>query len=373
MTSPTFDTTRYARHLSLPGMGREGQALLKDSSVLIVGLGGLGCPSALYLAAAGIGRLGLAEFDRIETSNLQRQVLYTEGDVGKRKIDCAASALQARNRDLTLDLIPEGLTPENAVDVIRGYDLVLDGTDNFATRYLINDAAFFAKVPVISASLFQFECQVAVFAPSAGGPCYRCLFPDMPAPGEVPNCAEAGVFGALCGMVGSMQAMEAIKWITGTGEPLLSHLLTVDTLQQRHHRLRVDPDPACALCGSRPSITGIRPEIYRFACDPVDGNAPEIQPKEVTALTNALFVDVREPWEWELVRIPGALHLPLGEVSRRKDELPRDRPLVVYCHGGIRSLRAVEHLRAAGFSRAVSLQGGIDRWSVERDPTLPRY
>lgn len=336
-------------------------------------MGGLGCPSSLYLTAAGVGTLGLADPDRVELSNLQRQVLYTEDDEGKPKVECAARTLQARNSRLRIVPHAEGITVDNAVDVIGGYDLVLDGTDNFASRLLINDAACLAGVPLIAASLFQFEAQIAIFHPRGGGPCYRCVFPEMPAGGEMPNCAEAGIFGALPGMVGSLQAMEAIKWITGCGEPLEGTMLAIDVLSHRSRRMRIDRDPACALCGDDRRILRPEPHLYAVSCEAPADRSEEIEPDAAAALERARFVDVREDFEWDICHLPGALHVPLGELENRADQLPTDVPLVIYCHHGGRSLRAVRQLRELGRDNAFSLAGGIDRWAVERDPSLARY
>lgn len=363
---------RYSRHFALPGMGPEGQEHLSRARVLLVGLGGLGCPASLYLAAAGVGTLGLADFDRVDTSNLQRQVLYTDADVGAPKLERAAAALRARNPELVIEPHPEGLTPANAAELLSRYDLVLDGCDNFATRLLVNDAAFLAGVPWVCASLFQFEAQLSVFHPSAGGPCYRCAFPELPQPGEAPNCAEAGVFGALCGVAGSLQALEALKWITGLGEPLLGHLLVVDSLGARMRRLRLERDPACPLCGDSPRITTLDPANYRLHCD-APALPGELTPAEAAALRGALFLDVREPFEWDICRIGGSTLLPLGLLPARADSLPRDRTLVVLCHHGVRSARAAAFLRAAGFPRVYNLAGGIDRWAREIDPSMNRY
>ncbi len=367
---------RYARHLSLPGVGADGQQRLCAARVLLVGLGGLGSPAALYLNAAGVGTLGLADFDTVDESNLQRQILYTELDVGKSKLDCAARVLQERNGDTLIILHREGIQPDNVLDIMAQYDLVLDGTDNFPTRYLLNDAAYLAGIPLISASMFQFEAQVAVFDSKHDSGCYRCLYPDMPAAGDVPNCAEAGIFGALPGMAGAMQAIEAIKWITGVGEPLQGRLLMLDTLTHRNRMMRVPANPQCALCGSSPSIVDMQADRYAApvcAVAAVEEQPESITPDAAAKLTDALFVDVREPFELELCRIPGAVHIPLRDIPKRYAELPVERPLVMYCHKGMRSAVAAQQLREKGYRQVYNLSGGIDRWAQEMEPDMARY
>jgi sulfur-carrier protein adenylyltransferase/sulfurtransferase len=364
---------RYARQRILPGIGASGQERIRSARVLVVGLGGLGCPSSLYLAAAGVGVLGLADDDVVDLSNLQRQVLYTEADVGRPKLERAVEALQARNREVRIEPHPQRIVPGTALDIVGCYDLVLDGTDNFATRYLLNDACCFAGVPLLSASLSRFAAQLSLFDTPAGGPCYRCIFPHMPGRGEIPNCAEAGVLGALPGMLGSMQALEAIKWITGVGRPPVGTLWQWDALTLEARSFRYARDPGCPLCGATPSITGLRPENYPDACVAPAASGESIAPGPAAALSDAWFLDVREAEEWALCRLPGAHWIPLGALDARRHELPRDRPLVVYCHHGIRSLHAVRALRQTGWPQAVNLDGGIERWALEVDPTVPRY
>ncbi len=376
MPKPTaFNPARYARHLSLPGIGIEGQNKLAAARVLIVGLGGLGCPSSLYLTAAGVGTLGLADFDRVDASNLQRQILYTEQDIGEAKISVAAKALQARNSQLQIHQHTDGITAENAVGILSDYDLVLDGTDNFSTRHLINDAAYFAGIPLISASLFQFDAQIAIFHPAAGGHCYRCAFPVMPEPGEVPNCADAGVFGALPGTAGALQAMEAVKWITGVGEPLIGNMLCLDVLTQRSRRVRLTKRSDCPLCGDAPTILSPDPALYQLACDASEapGQDEEISVAEAAQLANAHFLDVREDHELAICRIEGAAHIRLSELGDRLSEVPRDQPVVVFCHHGGRSLTAVRLLQNHDFTNARSMAGGIDQWAQQCDGSLPRY
>lgn len=299
--------------------------------------------------------------------------LCTENDVGTKKITAAAAALQARNSDLKIRLHPEGIRPENCIEIFRGYDLVLDGTDNFGTRHLVNDAAFFAGIPLISASLFQFDAQIAIFHPAAGGPCYRCAFPVLPEPGEMPNCAEAGVFGALCGTAGALQSMEAVKWIIGVGEPLIGSMLCIDLLSQRQRRVRLSRRADCPLCGQSPAITHPAPELYTFSCDSAAQPEEEISVSAARALKEATFIDVREAYELEICKIEGATHIPLGELPKRLSEVPRRQPVIVYCHHGGRSLRGTRLLRDNGLTNVRSMAGGIDQWAQHCEPTLPRY
>lgn len=373
--------SRYSRHVRLPQVGLEGQEKLARARVLIIGLGGLGSPASLYLAAAGVGALGLAEFDDVEPHNLQRQILHGDADTGRPKLDSGIASLRAINPDIELIPHPTGITADNAVDLIRQYDLVLDGSDNFPTRYLVNDAAYFAGRPLVYGSIFQFEGQASLFEPAAGGPCYRCLFPQMPEPGTVPNCEEAGVFGALCGMVGSCQAMEAIKRIVGIGESLRGRLLVMDALSQRHRTLKLKPDPACPLCGDAPSITSIRAENYVWSCATPEEAAQEATMEinvhqaqaQLQAEPRPALLDVREDYEVAVCKIDGARVIPLGELPMRWQELDAQQPLLVYCHHGMRSLRATEFLRAKGIEGAVSIQGGIDAWAREIEPGMARY
>ena len=372
---------RYARHLVLPQVGMAGQERLKAASVLVIGLGGLGSPAALYLAAAGIGRLGLIDFDRVDESNLQRQVLHGTASIGRQKVESARARLHDLNPHVELRLHDERLTTSNALALIGAYDVVVDGTDQFAARYLVNDACVIAGRPNVHGSVHRFEGQVSVFA-TAGGPCYRCLFPEPPAPGAVPSCAEGGVLGVLPGIIGSMQAAEAIKLIVGAGSPLIGRLLHFDALSMRMHEVSFVRDAACPSCGN--TARGTLLEDYEVFC----GTSPrrdramaddraEMTPGELKARFDAgwapWLLDVREPWEYSTARLTGATLIPLGELAQRVDEVPRDVDIVVYCHHGMRSARAVATLRRAGWTRAINLTGGIDRWSVETDPTVPRY
>lgn len=377
------DLARYSRHILLPEIGREGQEKLAAARVLVVGAGGLGSPVALYLTAAGAGTLGLADFDAVEEHNLQRQILHDTGSVGKLKLDSAMRRLKALNPRVRLELHREGITPQNAVEIFGQYDVIVDGCDNFPVRYLNNDAAFFSRVPLVYGSLFRFEGQVSFFDPAAGGPCYRCLFPEPPAPGTVPNCAEAGVFGALCGVVGSLQAMEAIKYLTKVGETLAGQLLVVDSLSANFRKLRLKKDSGCPLCGNSPAIRRIDPDVYRFSCDPEgetvmnEENYPlEIDVDEARRLFEkgeAILLDVREPFELDIARIEGSLAIPMREVPERLDELPRDKPVLVHCHHGGRSLQVTRYLQEHGFERVSNVAGGIDAWAERVDPKLQRY
>jgi adenylyltransferase/sulfurtransferase len=376
---------RYHRQVILPGVGLEGQRRLQRARVLVIGMGGLGSPASLYLAAAGVGTVGLADPDRVELSNLHRQILHDTAGAGSAKIDSARERLHGLNPEVELELHPDGVTPGNALSLFSRYDLIVDGSDNFPTRYLVNDAACLAGIPVVYGSIFQYEGQVSVFDPAHGTPCYRCLFPEPPEPGTVPNCAEAGVFGALCGIVGSWQASEAIKWIIGIGEPLAGRIKVLDTLSGRDRIVALKQDPSCPLCGAAASIRSIRPDAYRASCpagaaaEAPHGALPlEIDPASAARLRAAaaspLFVDVREDYERQMCRIgPDELHLPTGEVQFKWRDLPRDRHLIIYCHHGMRSLFVARFLQEKGLSRVQSLHGGIEAWSRTIDPAVPRY
>ena len=380
MLSPE-ELSRYSRHIRLPEVGVEKQASLRKARVLIIGMGGLGSPVSLYLAAAGVGTLGLADFDKVEAHNLQRQILHTEASVGQPKLDSAVAGLSALNSGCKLVTHPEGITLDNAVELISRYDLVVDGSDNFPTRYLVNDAAYFAKRPLVYGSIFQFEGQISLFDTPGGSPCYRCLFPEIPAPGTVPNCDQAGVFGALCGIVGSMQAMEALKALMGIGETLAGRLLVVDTFTSRLTKLNLKRDPDCPLCGKDPSITSLQAENYEFACqtEPETDSDRNMeidihQAKEKCAADpTTIMVDVREGFELEICQIDGARHIPLGELPEKYANLPKNSEIIVFCHHGGRSLRAAQFLHAHGYDNAVSMRGGIDKWAVAFEPGMARY
>lgn len=382
------ELARYSRHILLEEIGVAGQERLRSAKALVIGAGGLGSPVSLYLAAAGIGTLGIADFDQVELHNLQRQILHGVSDVHQPKLESAHRTLSEINPHVSLRLHQEGITPDNAVALFSDYDVIIDGTDNFSTRYLNNDAAYFAKKPLVYGSIFKFEGQASVFDPAADGPCYRCLFPEPPPPGTVPNCGEAGVMGALCGIVGSIQAMEAVKQLVGIGESLLGRLLFIDTLSMNFRSLNLKRDPACPLCGKQPTITRIAAETYADTCpthlsEPSDtanqdmNEFPlEIDVKQTERLLSnneAVLLDVREGYEREISKIDGALHIPMGQIPARLSELPKDRPILVHCHHGGRSLRVVQFLKSNGFHQTANVSGGIDSWAVDIDPSLQRY
>ena len=361
---------RYARHLSVPGVGVEGQRKLKASSVLMIGTGGLGSPAALYLAAAGVGRIGLIDPDTVDRSNLQRQILHGESWVGKSKLESAAARLREVNPHVELELLPVRFTPENAMELVSRYDVVLDGCDNFPTRFLSNDACFFLKKPCVYGSIFRFDGQVTVFAPHLGGPCYRCMLPSLPAPGSAPSCEEAGVLGVLPGVVGSLQAMEAIKLLLDIGEPPLGKLLCYDALGTNFRGLRLRRDPACRLCGDTPSIHSVSntETTANPSCEVPGSEIPAITAADLAARIGAgedlYILDVRQPEEEAEGTIPGAHLIPLATLPGRLGELPADREILVHCRSGGRSGRAVKLLREAGFSRAVNVAGGINAWNA---------
>jgi sulfur-carrier protein adenylyltransferase/sulfurtransferase len=372
---------RYKRHLLLDGVGVEGQEKLLASSVLIVGAGGLGAPAALYLAAAGVGRLGIVDFDRVDASNLQRQVLYTTRDVGEPKVGVAAARLNALNPDVDVHVHPLKLEAANARAIIADYDVVLDGTDTFPSRYLTSDLCVWLGKPLVYGSVMRFEGQVAVFD-ARRGPCYRCLFAEPPPPELAPNCAEAGVLGVLPGVIGLLQATEVLKLLLGIGEPLIGRLLVYDALAMEFRRFRIPKDPACVVCGETPTITA--PIDYAAFCAArADASAadeiPELSPVALRARLDAgeelLLLDVREPFEAELARIRGARLVPLATLEAALAELEpwRERPVVVHCQRGGRSRRACQLLRSKGFRQVENLAGGIEAWSLEVDPEVRRY
>jgi adenylyltransferase/sulfurtransferase len=369
---------RYSRHLIIPEVGVEGQKRLKDARILMVGAGGLGSPIGLYLAAAGVGRLGIVEFDTVDVTNLQRQVLHGTRDVGRKKVDSARDRIGDVNPHVEVIAHEARLTSDNALEIIREYDLVVDGTDNFATRYLVNDACVLLGKPNVYGSIFRFEGQSTVFC-TADGPCYRCLYPQPPPPGLVPSCAEGGVLGVLPGLVGLIQATEAVKLVTGVGEPLVGRLLLVDALRMQFRALKLRRNPACPACGTREidrlvdyeQFCGVRGEE-----EPTNG-VPSITPAELDRRRrrgDAIdLVDVREPNEWEIGRIEGARLAPLSSFAEALRTLDSARDVVVYCKSGVRSARVVQQLHAAGFRHVWNLTGGILRWSQEVDPSVPRY
>jgi len=365
---------RYSRHMIMPEVGAEGQQRLNAARVLCIGAGGLGSPAALYLAAAGIGKLGLVDFDDVDLSNLQRQILHGTKDVGRKKLDSARDRLRDANPNIEIEAHECRFASKNALEIVSDYDVVVDGSDNFPTRYLSNDVCVFAKKPNVYGSVFRFDGQTTVFAPHLGGPCYRCLFPEPPPPGSVPNCAQAGVLGVLPGIIGTIQASEAIKLILGVGEPLLGRLLYFDALKMKFREFNLRRDPQCPVCGDSPTIT--EPIDYEQFCG-VATNVPTVSVRELKAKLDARqpvqLVDVREPFEHEIANIDSARLIPLGELSDRLNELDRDRLTIVHCHSGMRSAQAVRLLREAGFENVFNLEGGIAKWSDEIDSDVPKY
>lgn len=373
---------RYSRHLILPEVGSEGQRKIRATRVLCVGAGGLGSPIALYLAAAGIGRLGIVDFDTVELSNLQRQVLHGTPAVGHSKTASARARIQELNPHVEVVLHETRLTSANALQVIRDYDIVVDGTDNFPTRYLTNDACVLLRKPNVYGSIFRFEGQASVFAPHLGGPCYRCLYPEPPPPGMVPSCAEGGVLGVLPGIIGAIQATEILKLALGVGTTLLNRLLLFDALQMRFREIRVRRDPTCPLCGEQPAITALID--YEQFCGGLKPNEEtKMHPDEVTvqemkqALTNPKLgicvIDVREPDEHRIACVQGVTLFPLSQLPQRFRELDPEQTYYIHCKAGGRSLKAVEFLRQQGFKRLKSVRGGITAWSNEIDPAVPKY
>lgn len=361
----------------MPEVGVAGQERLKAARVLCIGAGGLGAPVSLYLAAAGVGTIGIVDFDVVDNSNLQRQVLFTTEDVGKPKVEQAAKRLRALNPNIDIRTYNTKLTSANALDLFADFDIIADGTDNFATRYLVNDACVLTGKPNVYASIFRFEGQASIFA-NPSGPCYRCLYPEPPPPGLVPSCAEGGVLGVLPGMLGTIQATEVIKLILGAGDSLVGRLLLVDALAMSFRELKLKKDPDCPVCGQHPTVTalidydqfcGVRGEEKKVS-------VPEIQPEELKRRLDAgddIFVlDVREPFEYQIANL-GAKLIPLGELPQRVGELDPKREIVAHCKGGVRSAKAVEILQQAGFKRASSMAGGILAWSDKIDPKVPKY
>ncbi len=374
------EVLRYSRHLIMPEVGMEGQLKLKHAKVLLIGTGGLGTPLGLYLAAAGVGRLGLVDFDVVDYTNLQRQVIFATSDVGRPKLTAARERLAGLNPEIQIDTYETRLSSANALDILRPYDIVVDGTDNFPTRYLVNDACVLLGKPNVYGSIFRFEGQATVFG-YPGGPCYRCLYPEPPPPGLVPSCAEGGVLGVLPGIVGAIQAMETIKLILGRGELLVGRLLLFDALALRFRELKLRKNPACPVCGDRRTLTklidyeqfcGIRGEEAPAPATQV----PEITPRELKARLDRgeeiFILDVREPHEYQICNLRGHL-IPLGELPRRAHELDSSREIVAHCRSGKRSAEAVEFLRKAGFRKIWNLKGGILAWADEVDASLPKY
>jgi molybdopterin/thiamine biosynthesis adenylyltransferase/rhodanese-related sulfurtransferase len=367
---------RYSRHLIMPEVTSDGQNRLKAARVLCIGAGGLGSPAALYLAAAGVGTLGIVDFDDVDLSNLQRQILHGTKDIGRSKLESARDRLHDINPQIETELHKCRFSSENASQLVTRYDVVVDGSDNFPTRYLSNDVCVFAHKPNVYGSVFRFEGQTTVFAPYLGGPCYRCLFPEPPPPDSVPNCAQAGVLGVLPGIIGVLQAIETLKLILGIGEPLVGRLLHFDALKVKFRELNLRRDPQCPVCGENPTI--FSPFDYEQFCGVRDdGEIPEMSPHELKRRMDSggsfELIDVREPFEYEIARIDGAKLIPLGEISERLDELSGEQPIVVHCHTGKRSAQAARLLQQRGFANVYNLEGGIDAWSGQIDPSVPKY
>ena len=379
-TLTNLEVARYSRHLIMPEVGMRGQLKLKEASVLCIGAGGLGSPVALYLAAAGVGRIGIVDFDVVDYSNLQRQVIHGTPDVGRPKLDSARDRLNAINPEVTVETHDAALSSDNALGLLTGYDIIVDGTDNFPTRYLVNDACVLLGKPNVYGSIFRFEGQASVFA-TKDGPCYRCLYPEPPPPGLVPSCAEGGVLGILPGVVGTIQATEAVKLIIGVGEPLINRFMIYDALRMRFRELKLRKDPECPVCGENPTVTELID--YEQFCGIVPAATTDTQASDDTTVEelkgrldrqDGVFVlDVREPQEYQICRIPDSTLIPLGDLPQRLTELEGHDDMVVHCKSGVRSAKAVKLLREAGFSKAKNLRGGILAWIDRVDPSLPKY
>jgi adenylyltransferase/sulfurtransferase len=370
------ELARYSRHLIMPEVGLEGQSALKASSVLIIGAGGLGTPSATYLAAAGVGRIGIVDFDDIERSNLHRQVLYSEQDIGKSKAEVAKERLLQINPNASIELHKVRLDSSNALEILRTYDIIIDGADNFPTRYLVNDACVLLGKPNVYASIFRFEGQASVFY-AKEGPCYRCLYPEPPPPGLVPSCAEGGVLGVLPGIVGSIQAAEAIDLILGNGTPLIGRLLVFNALNMRFREFKLEKNPECPVCGQNPTVKELID--YEALCGINEEVDPEFE-LSVQALKqaldekkNILILDVRQPFEYQIAHIGESKLIPLGQLTQRVNELDTADEIVVYCHTGVQSAQAVRYLNGLGFKKVKNLKGGINAWTREIDQSLRRY
>ena len=388
------EVRRYSRHLIIPDVGMTGQKRLKNAKVLVIGAGGLGSPALLYLAAAGVGTLGIAEFDTVDESNLQRQVIHGVSDIDKPKGQSARESIIEINPYVEVVLHPERLDNDNVFDVFEGYDLIVDGTDNFATRYLVNDAAYFLKIPYVWGSIYRFDGQASVFAPMLGEdlPCYRCLYPEPPPPGMVPSCAEGGVLGVLCASIGAIQVNEAIKLITGIGDPIAGKLVIYDALEMEYRKLKVRKDPSCALCGENPTVTGLID--YDAFCGAVSDEAAEAAAGSTISVVQLehmlkerengefsdgqrdfVLIDVREPNEAEINRIPGAVLIPKGEFlnGNALGQLPSDKQIVMHCKSGVRSAETLAIVKGAGYADAVHVGGGVVAWVSQIDPSQPTY
>ncbi len=379
LTQPEF--ARYSRHVIMPEVGLDGQRKLKAAKVLVIGTGGLGSPLALYLAAAGVGTLGLVDFDVVDVSNLQRQIIHGTADIGRSKCQSAAARLRDVNPEVKLDLWEERVTSKNALDIVRHYDIVVDGTDNFPTRYLVNDACVLLNKPNVYGSIFRFDGQATVFDPRVG-PCYRCLYPEPPPPGEVPSCAEGGVLGILPGVIGCIQATETIKLILGIGEPLVGRLLHYDALAMTFRTFKIRRDPKWAVGAPHPTIKGLidYEEFCGVRGEPLAASragggdiTPEQLKRRIDAGENLFVLDVRNPNEFAICRIPGTVLVPLPELPSRFAEVPKDREVIVHCKSGMRSAKAIEFLKAQGYTRLVNLTGGVLGWAEKVDPGMPKY
>jgi adenylyltransferase/sulfurtransferase len=377
------EVRRYSRHLIIPDVAMDGQKRLKNAKVLAVGAGGLGSPALLYLAAAGVGTLGIVEFDTVDESNLQRQVIHGVSDIGRSKAESARDSIKEINPLVNVVVHDTRLDNDNVMEIFSQYDLIVDGTDNFATRYMVNDAAVLLGKPYVWGSIYRFDGQASVFW-AEHGPCYRCLYPEPPPPGMVPSCAEGGVLGVLCASIGSIQVNEAIKLLTGIGEPLVGKLMVYDALEMEYRKIKVRKDPNCPLCGENPTITELVDDYEEF-CGVVSDEAQQaargstITVMELKDMMDAgkdfLLVDVREPAEFEIVRIPGSVLIPKGDIlsGAALADLPQDKPIVLHCKTGVRSAEALAALKAAGFSDATHVQGGVVGWVKNIDPSLPEY
>jgi molybdopterin/thiamine biosynthesis adenylyltransferase/rhodanese-related sulfurtransferase len=371
---------RYSRHLIIPDVAMDGQKRLKNAKVLVIGAGGLGSPALMYLAAAGVGTLGIVDFDVVDESNLQRQIIHGVSDIDTPKAESAQRSIAEINPYVQVILHEERLDSSNALEILEPYDLIIDGTDNFATRYLVNDACVLLHKPYVWGSIYRFDGQASVFW-ADHGPCYRCLYPDPPPPGMVPSCAEGGVLGVLCASIGSIQVNEAIKLIDGIGEPLLGELMVYDALDMEYRKIKVRKDPECAICGKNPTVTELID--YEEFCGSVSDAAQQaaagstITAQELADMQHSgqdfLLVDVREPAEFEIVSIPGATLIPKGDIPAHLADLPQDKPIVLYCKTGVRSAEALATLKGAGFSTAKHVQGGVTAWANQVDKTLPVY
>ncbi len=377
------EVLRYSRHLIMPEVGVEGQEKLKKASILLIGCGGLGSPLGMYLSAAGVGRLGLVDFDLVDFTNLQRQVAFGTSDVGRPKVEATQERINSINPNVTVETHRVKLSSENALEIFKKYDLIIDGTDNFPTRYLVNDACVFLKKPNIYGSIFRFEGQATVFW-AEKGPCYRCLYPEPPPPGMVPSCAEGGVLGILPGLIGLIQATEAIKLILGKGEALIGRLLLFNALDMKFREVKLQKDPECPVCGKNPTIKSLID--YEQFCGIALGQEeatvstngiPEITARELKTLMDKkekfVLVDVREPHEYQIGKIPGSKLIPLGEIAQRANELDTADNIIVHCKSGGRSVKAVQTLQKMGFKRLRNLKGGILAWSEDVDPSVPKY